>query len=262
MKVPDLYVGKRLFVGQGIPPIALGLGPTEIRGSAYIQGPSITGAFPAPNPWATVMIGPNLNPESLPCFIPGVKCFPLSNPYSLAVIGSSAFMNNIDTDMNVNVGLNLYAQGNVISNCGGHVLAAKKNFDIPHPSKKGWRLRHTCPEGPQNDVYVRGRLKNRKNIVLPEYWKDFVDIQSITVSITPIGAPQDIFVKRIALDKILLESNSVIPINCHYHVYGERTDGERLIPEYEGDSPADYPGNNEEYSVAGYHYDVKENTNG
>ena len=38
MKVPDLYVGKRLFVGQGVPPIALGLGPSEIRGASYIQG--------------------------------------------------------------------------------------------------------------------------------------------------------------------------------------------------------------------------------
>ena len=31
----------------------------------------------------------------------------------------------------------------------------------------------------------------------------------------------------------------------------------RLIPEYEGESPKDYPGNNNEYSVSGYHYDIK-----
>ncbi len=37
----------------------------------------------------------------------------------------------------------------------------------------------------------------------------------------------------------------------------ERADGERLIPEYEGESPADYPGNNDEYSVSGYHYDKR-----
>ena len=38
MKVPDLYVGKRLFVGEGKPE-ALGRGPKEIRGSAFIEGP-------------------------------------------------------------------------------------------------------------------------------------------------------------------------------------------------------------------------------
>lgn len=258
MKVPDLYVGKRLFVGQGIPPFALGLGPSEIRGASYIQGPSIFGAFPSPLPWATVMIGPNLNPESPQAYIPGTKCFPPSNPFSLAVVGSAAFMNNVDTDMNVNVGRNLYAQGNVISNCGGHVLSAKKNFDIAHPSREGWRLRHTCPEAPSNDVYFRGKMKNQKSIKLPEYWKDFVDIQSITVSITPVGAPQQIYVKRIDSERIHLATNSGVPINCHYVVYAERIDGEKLIPEYKGETPADYPGNNEEYSIAGYHYDVKE----
>jgi hypothetical protein len=42
MKVPDLFVGKRLFVGLGNP-VGLGVGPTEIRGSAYIEGPMIVG---------------------------------------------------------------------------------------------------------------------------------------------------------------------------------------------------------------------------
>ena len=35
-------------------------------------------------------------------------------------------------------------------------------------------------------------------------------------------------------------------------------DGEALIAEYPGETPADYPGNNDEYSVSGYHYDTKE----
>ena len=38
MKVPDLYCGKRLFVGEGRPN-ALGVGPTEIRGSGFVEGP-------------------------------------------------------------------------------------------------------------------------------------------------------------------------------------------------------------------------------
>ena len=61
MKVPDLYVGKRLFVGEGNP-IALGLGEAEARGSCYFEGPIIMGdpgSFPIVN--ATVMIGPNIN---------------------------------------------------------------------------------------------------------------------------------------------------------------------------------------------------------
>lgn len=150
---------------------------------------------------------------------------------------------------------NVNVLGNV--NITGNLSANVKNFDIPHPSKEGWRLRHTCLEGPQNDVYIRGRLKNKTDIELPQYWKDFVDITSITVNITPIGMDQGISVKRIEKDKIILQSKGNLPIDCFYTVYAERKDGEKLIPEYEGTTPEDYPGNNDEYSVSGYHYDKK-----
>ena len=257
MKVPDLYVGKRLFVGLGKPE-NLGRGQAEIRGSAYFEGPTVTGSPVFPNVWATSMIGPTANSESPTPSIPGGFCYGApANPFSLAVIGSAAFMDEVNTNKNVIVGGSLLAQGQVISNCGGHILSNKKDFDIPHPTKEGWRLRHTCPEAPYNDVYVRGRLKNSDTILLPEYWSVFVDEESITVNITPVGTPQVIYVKRIEEDKIILESQSEDPINCHYHVFADRKDGDRLIAEYEGESPADYPGNNDEYSILGYHYDVR-----
>ena len=79
----------------------------------------------------------------------------------------------------------------------------------------------------------------------------------MSVSLTPIGAHQDVIVKRIDSEKIYLQAKGGMPINCFYHVFGERKDGEPLIPEYPGESPADYPGNNDEYSVSGYHYDKK-----
>jgi hypothetical protein len=104
---------------------------------------------------------------------------------------------------------------------------------------------------------VRGKVLNRTEIELPKYWKKLVDFTTITVSLTPIGAHQDVIVKRIDEEKVYLQSRSGIPIHCFYHIFGTRADGERLIPEYEGESPADYPGNNNEYSVSGYHYDVR-----
>lgn len=266
MKVPDLEVGKRLFVGKGRP-IALGIGPTEIRGSSYIESPSIFGNPRFPNVWASVMIGPMVNSDSPTPFIPGVisACTPVNNsPYSLAVVGDAAIMNHLDVSANITNGRNINAGGNIIargevkSQCGGHVLSAKKNFDIAHPSIPGWRLRHTCVEAPYNDVYIRGRISNKTQIELPAYWKDFVDIQSITVQLQPIGAHQDVIVKRVDEKYVYLQAKGGMPIDCYYHIYAERKDGEKLIPEYKGTSPADYPGNNKEYSVSGYHYDVKE----
>jgi hypothetical protein len=64
MKVPDLYVGKRLFVGEGNPE-CLGRGESEIRGSSFIEGPAQigdAGSFSSVD--ATVMIGPDTNSES------------------------------------------------------------------------------------------------------------------------------------------------------------------------------------------------------
>ena len=261
MKVPDLYVGKRLFVGEGKPE-ALGRGPKEVRGSAYIEVPSITGTPGAfPNVWATVMIsGVNNSDLKEQPFIPGALCTGINNPYDLAVAGNTALLGTVDTNRNVNVGGNLIAQGEVMSRCGGHILSAKKNFDIPHPSKEGYRLRYTCPEAPYNDVYIRGKIKNTNEIPLPDYWQDFVDQSSITVNLTPVGAHQNIIVKRVEPERIVLQSQGAIPIHCYYHVFAERKDGEKLIPEYEGTTPADYPGDNDQYSISGYHYDVKENS--
>ena len=124
-----------------------------------------------------------------------------------------------------------------------------KTFDIEHPNKKGWRLRHVCIEGPEAGVYFRGKLKNDKIIPLPEYWKKLVNVDTITVQLQPIGAHQDIIVRRWDAEKIELQSKSGIPIHCFYHVYGERQDGEYLISEYKGDSVDDYPGDNSIYSI-------------
>ncbi len=257
---PDVVVGGQLKVGSGVCP-AIGEGLTKINGSAGIEGPVVVG-FPMSFPMAmgTLMAGPlmNMDPDAKPPFIPGMLCYGIHNPYSLAVNGDAAVFWNLDVAMTVTAGSNVQAQAHVISNCFGHILAAKKNFDIPHPTREGYRLRHTCPEGPSNDVYYRGRVTNKKEILLPSYWKKLVDWTTITVNLTPVGAHQNVIVKRIDEEKVYLQSNGGIPIDCFYHIYGTRADGERLIPEYEGQTPADYPGNNDEYSVSGYHYDKRE----
>jgi len=267
MKVPDLYVGKRLFVGVGRPDI-LGIGPLEIRGSAYIESPTVMGSPDVfPNIWGTVMIGPDENTDPhTPPFIPGAisACGAWNHsPYSLAVVGDAAIFDNLDVNGDINAqavvraGALVQSQGDVVAFCGAHRLSAKKNFDIPHPTKEGWRLTHTCVEGPEAAVYIRGRVRNATEIILPEYWKGLVDIETITVNLTSIGAHQDIIVKRWDDEKVYLQSRGGMPINCFYHIMAERIDTERLIPEYEG-TIEDYPGDNTQRSIAGYHYDTKE----
>jgi hypothetical protein len=253
----DISTGRQLMVGAGQPPW-MGIGAAAVRGGAFVEGPlSIGNATEFPGAYATLMVGPLSNGDAIKVPVGGANCGQNFSPYSLVVSGDAAIFDNLSVSSNVIAGSDIIAQGEVRSRCGSHILSAKKNFDIPHPSKEGWRLRHTCPEGPSNDVYVRGKVLNRNEIQLPSYWKDLVDWTTITVSLTPIGAHQDVIVKRIDEDKIYLQSKGGMPIHCFYHIFAERADGERLISEYQGESPADYPGNNNEYSVSGYHYDTK-----
>ena len=182
----DVNTGGQLKVGTGICP-ATGEGATKVNGSAMIEGPIVFGnPTTFPFPYATLNVGPLTNSDNkFPPLIPGALCSGENNPYDLAVAGNAAVMKKLDTASDIGCGGNLFAQGHVISNCGGHILAAKKNFDIPHPTKEGYRLRHTCPEGPSNDVYFRGRVTNKTEIILPDYWKKLVDFTTITVNLTP-----------------------------------------------------------------------------
>jgi hypothetical protein len=258
MKVPDLYCGKRLFCGIG-QPIALGLGPTEARGSAFIEGPLIFGnerQFPIVS--ATTMIGPNKNSESSQPLIIGAIAGFNHSPYSLSVVGDACVFDNLTVNRQVEVGTNLLAQGEVISRISGkpHILSVKKDFDIPHPTKDGWRLTHACLEGPEAAIYYRGKLINNDMIILPDYWKGLVDFDTITINITPIKYHQNIMVEKIEDNIIFLDEKDGLDINCHFHVYGERLDTEKLIVEYEGDID-DYPGDNSQRSIVGWNYDVK-----
>jgi hypothetical protein len=256
MKVPDLFVGKRLFVGEGSP-IALGIGPAEIRGSSYTEGPTITGdpsTFPVVS--GTSMIGPSVNSEAPIPIVPGAIAGFNHSPYSLTVIGDACIFDNLTANRQIEVGTHLIAQGEVVSRNGRHILSLKKDFDIVHPTKDGWRLTHACLEGPEAGVYYRGKLINSSNIILPEYWKKLVDKDTITVNITPIEYHQNIIIKEIKDNIIYLDEKDNQEISCHYHVYGERLDTEKLIPEYEGEIE-DYPGDNTQRSIAGWNYDIK-----
>ena len=132
---------------------------------------------------------------------------------------------------------------------------SKKGFDIPHPTKENYRLRYICLEGPAAEVYLRGKLENNTVIDIPEYWKDLVDIETIGVTLTPIGSYQELFVEKIEWGtKIIVKNNAGGAINCTYVVYGERKDTTKNISEYEGLTPSDYPGDNGEYVINGRFY--------
>jgi len=244
MKVPSVECGKQLHVGAGEAK-ALGKGVDMVRGSAYIEGPLQVGDDEAYDTiTATVMIGTEQNTDT--------KEHPKE---SLHVKGDVKIEGDTDQKGSTTQTGNITLTGEVIAStevtASGVTLTSRKPFDIPHPTKKGWRLRHVCLEGPESAVYCRGRVNNRNNVIdLPDYWSGLVDYGTITVQLTAYGSHQNVIVKRISPieQRVYLQAQGGMPVDCFYHIMAERKDGEKLTVEYEGESIEDYPGDNREYT--------------
>jgi hypothetical protein len=315
MKVPDLFVGKRLFVGDGLP-ANLGIGPAEIRGSGYIEGPLDVGAPIFAPGESNVCISRCLNLDAVPPPISLIKvrntlpalptdviigdpagpvgvtvfCGPsfftvtattvsmieqlyfnfnvlrdeVSSMYTdLSNKVFTGYKSELGIDQNFALALNVAPiLGDTTTTFLDHttkvttlnatfgIAVSKKSFDIPHPTKESHRLRHICLEGPEAEVFYRGRMENTTTINLPDYWRELVDPDSIGVHLTPMGSYQDLFVEKIEWGtKVTVKNASGGPIRCSYVVFGVRNDVERNIPEYQGLTPEDYPGDNDEYLV-------------
>ena len=117
----------------------------------------------------------------------------------------------------------------------GSFAAVTKSFVIDHPTKSGMKLRHGSLEGPENGVYVRGRLTDSNVIELPDYWTGLVDENSITVDLTPIGKHQKLFVQKIENNQVYVGNDGMFSnsINCFYTVWAERKDVDKLVVEIE-----------------------------
>jgi hypothetical protein len=114
------------------------------------------------------------------------------------------------------------------------VAAPFKLFNIEHPSKPRHRLIHACLEGPEVGVYYRGHLSGANKIILPDYWENLIDVETITVHLTPHKFHQELYVKSIEWGKFVhIVNNNGGPIECDFIVYAERKDVEKLKIEVE-----------------------------
>ena len=89
---------------------------------------------------------------------------------------------------------------------------SNKIYDLTHP--------HTWDR--ENTIFLRGRTRE-KMILLPEQWEEIVDLTSLTVHLTQVGADQRLVVKRIQGREIHLETNG-LPVDAYYIVYGQILD--------------------------------------
>jgi hypothetical protein len=128
------------------------------------------------------------------------------------------------------------ANGDTILQVDGVITAKAKSFDIPHPTKTGYRLRYGCLEGPENGVYHRGKLTGSGyiKVTLPEYWSSLVNSYTIHLtsygnySVYVVSQSQDSFIVARCGGWLDRRKN----IEFTYEVIGDRVDAP-LIIEYE-----------------------------
>ena len=250
----DISCGGQLQVGTGIVP-AIKQGDEKINGSMHAEGPAV---FGGPTEFsdnvATLMVGRTKNDDE--------DCDPADRSLwvkgNVLIEGDTGTAQTLyidssrDTAIDINGKTKIDNKGDAVFAIGtsGMTMSSRfssadarpKPFDIQHPTKgEGWRLRYACIEGPEVGVYCRGRVRRGKEIFLPKVWKGLVHTNSISVQLQPIGAHQDVIVKRWDDEKIYLQAMGGMPIDCFYHVYGERKDINPLITEYQGKGCEDYP---------------------
>jgi hypothetical protein len=93
------------------------------------------------------------------------------------------------------------------------------------------KLRYGSLEGPENGVYVRGKIEGNV-IELPDYWTGLVHEDSITVNLTAIGYAQNLYVVEVSNNKVYIDSETHITPYCYYTIYAERKDVEKLVVEF------------------------------
>ena len=234
-------------------------------GLSILNGPVQIGVAPLlPVPKGVLDVGPTV-PTSGPMALSAIN---VTHPVKGIQITSTAIGFQVAAPTNIVLG-NISITGNVVltgnlngtGTCtfptfrGSINVQGWKGFDIKHPNKKGHRLRHVCVEGPEAAVYIRGTLKDSNFIQLPEYWKGLVDPESISITLTPIGSYQELYIKNIEWgQKVTVMNSTSGSIHCFYSIWASRIDGEPLVVEYEGEDPSSYPGSSDQFSISGYDY--------
>ena len=184
MNIPDIHSGKIVIgpephVDQSVDTLD---GDKPFTGTLAASGPAFIGKHKGGFAKGTLNIGTDLGG-----FAPGVAGRALQVEGDVEINGEKAVNAvYIDGDVYVTGAVDCGNKGRLASRFAT-ADSLPKPFDMVHPTKgEGHRLRYACIEGPEVGVYFRGRTQDNE-IVLPDYWKDLVVIDTITIQTQPVG---------------------------------------------------------------------------
>tara|TARA_Y100001937_G_scaffold85425_1_gene115515 strand:+ start:626 stop:1387 length:762 start_codon:yes stop_codon:yes gene_type:complete len=242
--IPDIDAHK-IYLGPELPKLDMSAstvkpsskGPAPFDGTLAVTGPTFLG-FHAPLAKGVLNVGA----PGLGGFVPKVPTRAVDiegdvditgkGPIALKVTGFTKTIGAVE----INGALQVNGHASWLSS----IVATTKLFSVDHPNIDNYKLNHGCLEGPEHAIYVRGRVSVDGIIELPDYWQNFVDKESITVTLTPIGAFQELFVDRIEYGKrVYIRNQAGGKIDAYYQVHAERIDVDKLEVETKKEEEVD-----------------------
>ena len=71
----------------------------------------------------------------------------------------------------------------------------------------------------ENHVTYRGSMKDTNIIQLPAEWQGKVDLETISIQLTPIGGYQELFVEKLEwAQRVIVKTASASKIHCYYSI--------------------------------------------
>ena len=71
----------------------------------------------------------------------------------------------------------------------------------------------------ENHVTYRGSMQDTNIIQLPAEWQGKVDLETISVQLTPIGSYQELFVEKLEwAQRVIVKTASASKIHCYYTI--------------------------------------------
>ena len=109
---------------------------------------------------------------------------------------------------------------------GNFTVSGTKNFAVVDPTDSHKALYYTALEGPEAGTYYRGSAKTvngEVTIELPDYFANLTENERMTVQLTPVGAPGQLYVASKTPQKIVIKvAKDTADMQFDYLVQGVR----------------------------------------
>jgi hypothetical protein len=149
--------------------------------------------------------------------------FGIHNPTSTTRLNS---LNNNEVVVMANSAEKLRVNSTGVTVTGNFTVTGVKNFAVPDPADSTKALYYVALEGPEAGTYFRGTARTQNGevtIELPGMFSRITETERMTVQLTPVGAPAQLYVAARSPEKLTIKlPEGAEDVEFDYFVQGVR----------------------------------------